>query len=474
MISYERDEPPMKKTLALTLLFLFMLTALTSCQKSAFDHPEDYVSLPPLDEIRVTQEEIDKAMEELEADILDGLTGEYFTPLTESGETVRLGDKATVRYSGAPTSSSVKLSEEAEEALSGSDQAGYGLIVGSDTLPEKVENALIGKKAGESVSVTVTYTEDDTDIEDLVGVEVELKIEILEIARLFITERHAVKLKFTASLPDGIKASDEIETLLEGGVETVTLSDQEDSFDTAFTIDEIRPHLLGHGKYDELTFTLTLDSERASEYGYDEALPVSFTATILEASETPEALTDELIEEMTGGIYNKVDDYRAFCLKMVKEDLALRAVSSAATFADEMPEKEYNEFYEENYNAALYATMGDVSGYTAEELAALMSEEVANKINETAHDNTIVELHERFLLEYLFDLLDLSLTEEEYNTMLQELYDTYTANYSYMLLYYGIDSPAELEEYIGREYAEVQFLYEKLLPVLGEKVTFTD
>lgn len=462
----------MKKIIPLLLLLLLLLPTLTACKKSAFDHPEDYVSLPPFSEIIVTGAEVDKAMKELEDEILEKLTGEYFTPITDRNETIRRGDKATIRYTGRPTSSA-SLSKEAEAALN-SGEKDFDLVIGSGTLPEKVENALLDKKAGEKVTVKVTYTEDDTDIKDLIDREVELTIDIRSIARLSVTPRHVVKLQFSASLPEGMEPTKEIKKLLDGGVETIDLADEEDSFDTVFTPAELTPHLVGHGKYDKIEFTLTLDRERASKYGYDSELPIVFSVEIREAKEEPETLTDALVAESTGGAYTTVADYRVFCLNMVKEELALQAVSHAAVYTEDLPKKEYDAFYEENYNAALYSILGDVSGYTAEQLAAMMSEEVANKINETAHNNTLIELRERLLLEYLFDHFNLSLTKAEYNAKLKELFELYQTNNYYMLVYYGIDTPEKLEDFIGREYAEVQFLYERLMPLIKESVTFTD
>ena len=150
------------------------------------------------------------------------------------------------------------------------------------------------------------------------------------------------------------------------------------------------------------------------------------------------------------------------------------SLASKATFSDKLPKKEYEKLYEENYNEALYDYIGYGYDYSTEEMAAMLTEEVLAKIEVTADENTVAELRERLLLEYLYDLLDLSLTEDEYTSALNDLYKTYQIEYSYMLYYYGINKASDLEDYLGKDYLEVQFLYEKLLPLLAEKIQFVD
>ena len=333
---------------------------------------------------------------------------------------------------------------------------------------------LIGSSVDSDMNVTVTYTEDNTDITDLIGKEIVLSIKIHTITRLTVTERHAVKLKYTASLADGSTPLDTILILLKGDVETTDLADKEDTFNEAFSSAELLPHIVGHHKYDTVRFTLTLDAERAAKYGYDKAVDIAFEATVMEATETPTHLTDFMVQVLTGDQQITVAEYEDYCRNTVKEQLALGAVADAATYNDNYPDDLYLEFYKKNYNEALYEYAGITGNYTPEELVAMLPEETREKIKTVAEQNTISELRERFLFEALFDLFDLSLTKEEYNKQLNELYEIYQTEYYFVLLQSGVSNLSDFESLLGKDYLEVQFLYEKLPPLLKEQVQFID
>ena len=459
----------MKKLLIL-LLSIFLLLPITACG-SAFDSPEKYVTLPALSSITVSEKAVDEELSEVIDDLLEGLTGEHFTPLDGSEETVRAGDRVQVSF--APTEGQ-GLSAETVKLLTANEKDRIYLIPGSDTMPKALEDAVLGKKVGDTPTAEVTYTADDTDITELIGKTVTLKLTLHKIARLTVTNQHAVKVRFTAKLAGEEIPIDQILSLLKGDVETVDLADEEDTFNTVFSSGQLAEKLVGLHKLDTTTFSLTLPKEKATEYGYDRDITLDFEATLLSATDTPSELTDLLIDEMTYGVYTDVESYLVFCRNMVKEEMALQAIMEAAEFEDDLPEKEYDEFYTENYNAALYAVVGDVSGYTPEQLGVMLSNEVLQKVQETAHENTVRELYERFVLEYLYELLDVRLTKAEYDEKLSELFASYQAEYYYMLYYYNITTKEALEGYLGKDYIEVQFRYEKLLPLLKDEITYTE
>ena len=462
----------MKRIFAL-ILTLTLLFTLAACG-SPYDKPEKYVSLPPLSEITVKNSEVDSTLKNVMEDLLDDLTGEHFIPVTDPSEKVKEGDKVYITYTGTPKKADLTLSDAAKNALSATEKDYAFLIPGTGMLPDAMETIVVGTKAGDTVSTTVTYTKDDTDIADLVGVEIDLEIKILRFSRLTVSDRHAVKLQFTATLDEGVEVTAAMKPYLTGSVETVDFTDSEDTFNELFTVSELFPHVEGANKRDTLHFSLTLDSTRGAELGYENGVTIHFTATVLEASETPTALTDEMVKDLTYGEYGTVEEYVTFCRKLSKENLAIQTVASKATFSDKLPKKEYKKLYEENYNEALYDYIGYGYDYSTEEMAAMLTEDALAKIEATADENTVAELRERLLLEYLYDLLDLSLTDKEYTNALNDLYKTYQIEYSYMLYYYGINKAADLEAYLGKDYLEVQFLYEKLLPLLAEKIQFVD
>ncbi len=457
----------MKKILLL-LLSLLLLLPLTACG-SAFEHPEDYVTLPDLKSITVSGKEIEEELNEVIKDLLDSLEGEHFTPLVSSSETVKLGDRVHVSFTPEANNT---ISQETLTLLKAEEADRIYVIPGSETMPKALEDIVMGTKVGDSLSTNITYTKDDTDLEDLIGKTITLNIKVHGIARLTVSERHAVRLTYTAKLANDEAPLDTILSLLKGGVETVDLADDEDTFAEVFPSEALIPHLVGLHKLEKKEFTLTLPKEKAEEFGYDKELSIVITATVTSATEKPTALSDLLIDEMTYGAYTTTEAYLTFCRNMVKEELALQAIMAKAVFTDDLPEDEYEEFYTENYNAALYATVGDVSGYTPEQLSAMLSTEVLQKIEETAHENTVSELKERLVLEYLYDLLNVTLSEEEYQEKLDELFKSYYNEYYYMLYYYGIDTAEKLEDYLGKDYIEVQFLYEKLLPLLKDVITY--
>lgn len=458
----------MKKILIL-ILTLTLLLPLTACG-SAFDKPEKYVSIPPLSLITVSEKDVDKELDSVIKDLLEDMTGEFFIPLSAKDEPVQRGDRVHVSFSPAKGQG---LSDEVVKLLTTAEKDRIFVIPGSDTMPKAIEDVLVGKKVGDSVAASVSYTEDDTDVKELIGKTVTLDVAVHGIARLTVESRHAVKVKFTAKLANGETPIDLINPLLQGAVETVELSDPDDTFNEVFSSADLLPHVLGLHKLGTKAFTLTLPKAVAEFYGYDRDVDIDFEVTVMSATETPTVLTDLVVEELTYGVYTSHEDYLVFCRNMVKEELALQAIMEAATFEKDLPEEEYDEFYTENYNAALYAVVGDTSGYTPEQLSALLTADVLKKVEDTAHENTVKELYERLVLEYLYDLLDVSLTEAEYTEKLEELYASYQAEYYYMLYYYNITSKEALESYLGRDYIEVQFLYEKLLPLLKDEITYT-
>lgn len=112
----------------------------------------------------MTQDELDG--------ILESYCGQNFIP-AEEGESLAEGDRAVIYYTGRPVDSSVTLSDEALAGMTNADDdEGYGLVIGSGAFigayeseehPENnnpgFEEQLIGAKAGETRSITVTFSD---------------------------------------------------------------------------------------------------------------------------------------------------------------------------------------------------------------------------------------------------------------------------------------------------------------------------
>ena len=462
----------MKRTLSLLFLLLLFTGLFVSCGKgsSPFDHPEKYITAPDLSTIKVKNSDVEASYQDVMQDLLEDMTGEHFQKLAERNAVVQIGDKVHISYTGTPRNTNVTLSETATQAINAIQSDRVFVIPGAGEVSKAIEDILIGAKIGSELSVSVTYTENDTDIEDLIGQDINFVIKVHSISRLTVSSRHAVKLKYTAKLADGSAPLDTIAKLLEGGVETVDLSDAEDTFDEAFSVSEIHSLLIGKHKYDSFSFTLTLPAEKAQKYGYNSDVAIDFEATVNEAVETPTLLTDEMVESVTEGQFTTAAEYENYCRNQVKEQLALAAVAEAVTYNDDFPKDLYNEFYEENCREAAINYLDTSTEMTVEEIKSLLPESVLTVIE----SDTISELRERFLFEYYFDYFDLKLTDAEYQSELEELYKLYQTEYYYALIYYNITNLQDFETYFGKEYLEVQFLYEKLPPLLRDAVQYID
>ena len=458
---------------AVTLSAALLCSSLFSCSSSAYDTPEKYVSLSELSQITVDTADIEQTFDDLIEQLLINLSDKVYTPVEEPDATIMEGDKICIYYSGIPTDNSVELSDEILKSLTNtSDEKGYEFVVGDGDFIPEIEDAAIGKNINSPFEVNVEYTEETAAYEELEGLEIKFDVTVVSVSRQVIDEKHSVTLRYSAELANGDEPLDTILTLLEKTSENLLLSDDDAAFDIEFRVADVKEFIIGRSPSESFEFTLILPAENAAVYGYDEDVELLFSAEITSAYKAPEKLTDELVDSLTDGEYQSSEQYEQLLRDMIREDLAFQAIADAAVYTDELPEEEYNTYYSDNYNSALYAALGDISSLTSEELAQLMTEELTEQVENTARENAIAELHERLLLEYLFKLLSITISDEEYEQMLSELYESYETNYYFMLYTYGITSPEELADYLGREYLETQFKYQKLLPVIAEKVVY--
>lgn len=132
----------------------------------------------------MTKDELDK--------ILKSFCGLNFIP-AEEGESLAEGDQAVIFYTGRPVDSSVTLDEDTLAGMTNADDdKGFGLVIGSGAFigayeseehPENnnpgFEEQLIGAKAGETRSITVTFPDSYSNSPELRGMPVIFEVKIV-------------------------------------------------------------------------------------------------------------------------------------------------------------------------------------------------------------------------------------------------------------------------------------------------------
>src|SRR5690606_14044276 len=113
--------------------------------------------------VKVSEEEIDSTLQRIAAD-------RKVTRPLETPRPAREGDVAVVDFTGKVDG----------EALSGLDAQGYHLELGSKSFIEGFEEQLVGRSAGEKVTVTVTFPADYGN-KDVAGKTAEFELEIQEL-----------------------------------------------------------------------------------------------------------------------------------------------------------------------------------------------------------------------------------------------------------------------------------------------------
>ena len=174
------------RAIALAASVIVAASSLVGC--SAYNSPEKYITVPGKGTVTIKSSDIDKDYDDQVKEILEKYRKTEYTKLTDKDELVKKGDQVNIYYEGKPLDSSVKLSDdvlngmkytvetekEANDKLKESDPdaelaSGYDLVIGSKTFiaayehkddPSKntdgFEDQLIGKKAGDTVTVRVS------------------------------------------------------------------------------------------------------------------------------------------------------------------------------------------------------------------------------------------------------------------------------------------------------------------------------
>lgn len=164
-----------------------------------------YATVPALSDIKISAQELNEnwLMEEQ-------LAKEYFAEYqdTEEGYAAQDGDLVNIHYKGYAADASVEITEDTIANMTnisyddeGNLEEGYDLVLGSGsfigayestTNPEKnnpgFEEQLVGMKAGETRTITVTFPDGYSNSEELQGVVVKFDVTVNVIQQVILPE----------------------------------------------------------------------------------------------------------------------------------------------------------------------------------------------------------------------------------------------------------------------------------------------
>lgn len=484
----------MKRFVASTGAILLATAMLASC--SAYNNPEKYITVPELSSITLSQSELSTSLQEQIDEIRENSRKEDFKEVAEASQ---LGDQVNIDFEGRAADSTVTISENTLKGMKAEKQdviLGSGSMIGEytdkggDVLTKGFEEQIIGMKADETKDITVTFP-DDYDTAELQGVKVIFTITVHTVSRLTVDENCLVKVEYTFTEPDASSASSSVDDSLEDDeedaldfsdlfddgdfeIDYTAEADDEETFNEIFKIADVRDLFKGMNKYGEVEHTLTvpsdIDKEDFKAYAGKE---ITATFTVDSATILPE-WNDELANEYSQETYTTAAAYEEALMKDLKSNAAYEAVM-AAVVVNEYPESETEKLYKEYVNQLLEQQIGSsLDEMSQSELNEKIDAATYQSIRDSAANQALLTVKETLVLEYLFDKLDITLTDKEYEEKLKSTYEDYAANYMYYYYYYyGVmfSSAEDMESYYGKEEMERQIKTNMLLEVLPENVT---
>lgn len=526
----------MKKSIraaALAASVIIAATSLVGC--SAYNSPEKYITVPGKGTVTIKSSDVDKDYDDQVKEILEKYRETEYKKLTDKDELVKKGDQVNIYYEGKPFDSSVKLSDdvlkgmkytvetekEANDKLKESDPdaelaSGFDLVIGSGTFiaayehkddssknTDGFEDQLIGKKAGDKVSVKVTFPS-NYDTESLRDVVAVFEVTINSISRAYVNDDTTIKIAYDFIDPD--KKDDEEKTDDSGdakdegntkasassddsGKDKPSLDDDKtafaDLFKTgSFTYDFTDPNedakffdflktadyveqFKGKELNTEITVKITVPKDADEKYKdyYEKEIEVKFT--ISEITHLPE-WNDKLVSKYTSEQYKTIDEYKDYAWNIIAQNKAFDAISDA-TVVDKYPSAERKKAYRSYVDQLVYAALGNKnpSEFSQKELNEKISKEKYQEIYNSAASSANESVKQRMVIEYLCKFYDIKITNKEYKEKLQQTFNQniYTYIYSYQI--YSVD---QLERQFGKDYFELQFRAEKLMEKLTDYV----
>lgn len=176
--------------------------------------------------------------------------------------------------------------------------------------------------------------------------------------------------------------------------------------------------------------------------------------------------TDEQTKKNTDGEYETTEAYKEYLENYYKSTFAYEVIYKAIKSKGECKEivDIYIDLYIHEY--VLY-TKGEE--LTQAEYDAAYAE-MRQSMYKAAHDAAVAEAYEYIVSRYLFEHFEITVTEEEFNARVQEIWN---ANKEYYM-YYGMTGVDDFVEYFSRDRLELSFKNEKLADVIGDSVTIVE
>lgn len=529
----------MKRFFASAGALVLATAMLASC--SAYKSPEKYITIPELSSITISQADLNKSMQEQIDEILDSRREENFVEIDEAaalGDQVNIDFEGKAADSSVTISDATLAGMKAEKQ---DLVLGSGSMIGKYTdkegnVTEGFEDQIIGMKAGETKDITVIFP-DSYDTTELRGVKVVFTITVHTVSRLTVDENCLVKVEYAFADPDAeteedaetegdettaddetddaastpaAQSEDESDDSEEGadaedGVTDDSLDEEEDTvkfdelfkdgsfevdlaaeedatklFNKLFKVDDFRDDIMGLHLYDEVPVKVTIPEDVDDDFKAYAGREITINLTIDSATVLPE-WNDEFVKEYTAESYTTVVAYEEALMKNVKSNAAYEAVM-AAVVVDEYPESEFEKLYKQYVDSYLDQQVQSLAGVTLDELTAseldeLIDDTTYERIRSAAAANALASVKERLVWEYLFEELDITLSNKEYEEKLKANYDDYVTNYMYAYYsYYGIifADQDDMESYYGKDNLKLQYKFNKLMEVLPDKLTVTE
>lgn len=220
--------------------------------------------------------------------------------------------------------------------------------------------------------------------------------------------------------------------------------------------------LVGMKAGETRTITVTFsDSYSNSVELQGKVIKFDVTANSIQKSTVPEALTDEMISDYTGGEYTTVAAFEEYALEYYKGQMAYSKLWESATvlsYPTELLDSEISAYI------ADYIT----SVYAGEELSDEETKTIFDEQYDDATEYAQSLISTNLILEVLFDRYNISLTYGKYKEMLQDLYELE----AYTAMMYGITSAEQFEEYFGRDMLIRQCKFDLLRDELAKQAKF--